>query len=291
MVIDITSRRSRWAILLGALGGAAASVAATVGRAGPASATNGDTVLVGHTYAATSTTRIDATGSASAFYGTSDAYVGVNGGSNSGFGVLGGSNSNIGVYGNSDATDQPAIPAGPSATAPACRATAARPASPAVPAKTGVYGVANQDAKSIGVCGRSDAGTRCLRHQPQWQGHLRRQRHGQRHLRTEQRHEGGRDDRQRSQGGSTGVYGFSGTGNLPPLPPRPASTAMPTRTVQPWVSVASHPRVVAASSPAARPSCGWCPPRPQATRRRERPVTCSSIGFTTCGSAKAPRTG
>jgi hypothetical protein len=122
MATEISSIRSRRAILLGALGGVAAAAAAVVERADPVSATNGDTVHVGHTYTASVTTKIVGTGSvvetftgvgegtSTGLYGvsqsgvgvsgTGDRYAGVAGQSHRGWGVLGESGLSYGVFGH-----------------------------------------------------------------------------------------------------------------------------------------------------------------------------------------------
>ena len=100
MAIDTTSSRTRRAILFGALGAAAASVAAAVGRASPVSAANGDAILAGDLTKATAVTHISATG-AGALFGSSDTGTGVNGQSDSSPGILGSSGTGDGVYGQS----------------------------------------------------------------------------------------------------------------------------------------------------------------------------------------------
>jgi hypothetical protein len=102
MAIDITSPRTRRAILMGALGGTIAAVAAAVGGTSSVTATDGDPVLVGQTYTASTVTEIDVTGGATAFSASSDSWIGVYGHSNSGRGVDGESTSGIGVYGGGD---------------------------------------------------------------------------------------------------------------------------------------------------------------------------------------------
>ena len=81
MAIDSTSPRTRRAILIGALGGAAAAVAVAAGRANPVSAADGQTVLVGHAYSATSVTEFDASGGAAGLRGKSESGHGVYGSS------------------------------------------------------------------------------------------------------------------------------------------------------------------------------------------------------------------
>jgi hypothetical protein len=118
MAIDTTIPRTRRAILIGALGGVAAAAASTVGRASPVSATDGDPLLVGHTYSSTTRTKIDATGSvalwgtsdtAAAIHGKSDSGNGVDATSNSGNGIDARSTSGIAVVGTSHGKNQPAI--------------------------------------------------------------------------------------------------------------------------------------------------------------------------------------
>ncbi len=131
--------------MFGALGAAAASLATTVGRSSPVSATDGDIVHVGHTYSATSPTEIDASG-VDAFRGESD----------SGNGVYGSSVLGVGVYGASAATDQAAIHGQSAATG--VRGYSGSGSPPATLVRTGVHGYANQDASAVGVVGQSGQG-------------------------------------------------------------------------------------------------------------------------------------
>jgi len=113
MTVDTTAPRSRRAILAASLGGAAALVANSLGRAAPVEAANGDTVRVGQSFTGTQTTLIAATGihgiwgqslgaeGQVGIVGTSDVGWGVDGESDSGFGVSGYSGSSIGVRGES----------------------------------------------------------------------------------------------------------------------------------------------------------------------------------------------
>lgn len=115
MAIDSISSRSRRAVLFGALGGVVASVAAAIDRSSPASASDGDTVKVGHTYSAQVRTAIKAESTTTAIYGSSPSGFGIHGhsaydvgvyGSNEllGTGVKGTSTSGAGVYGQSSSS-------------------------------------------------------------------------------------------------------------------------------------------------------------------------------------------
>jgi hypothetical protein len=157
MAIDTTSPRSRRAILIGALGGTIAAAAATVGRANPVGATNGDTVKVGGTYTSTTMTEIDATGDV-AFRGSSNAFPGVWGNSDTYVGVQGTSASSNGVFGNSNATDDPAILGQSPGSSTGVQGFSGSGGAPTVPRKTGVHGFANQDVRAIGVKGQSPKG-------------------------------------------------------------------------------------------------------------------------------------
>jgi hypothetical protein len=92
MAIDSSSLRSRRAVLLGAIGGVAASVVAAVGRASHVDAANGDIVKVGHTYSATTRTAIKVDTTQTAFFGSSP----------SGYGIHGYSANDVGVYGSNE---------------------------------------------------------------------------------------------------------------------------------------------------------------------------------------------
>jgi hypothetical protein len=147
MVVDTSTPHSRRAILLAAVGGAVAAAATAVGRASPGDAADGDTLQVGGTYTATTTTEIDATGSI-AFAGHSDSRIGVRGSSHSG----------IAVYGQSLAAHRPAI-AGHSANNTGVQGySGPGDVLAAAPAKVGIFGFADQDAKAIGVYGQSYSG-------------------------------------------------------------------------------------------------------------------------------------
>src|SRR5437667_2728668 len=102
-VENSTSRgraRSRRALLAGALGGVGAWAAAALGRASAVRAANGDPVLVGGTYTATSVTKISTTATNdAAFWGEGDNGVGLHGSSYAGTAILGSSTLGPGVTG------------------------------------------------------------------------------------------------------------------------------------------------------------------------------------------------
>jgi hypothetical protein len=186
MAIDTTSPRTRRAILMGALGGVVASVAAAVGRASPASATDGNQVLVGHSYTSTTATEIDATG-VNAIIGISDSQTGIGGGSTSGTGVSASSSTGTALLASSTLGNAILATSGGTGYAlsassdkasaiSALNHSAAHAAifgeslggSPGVygtsgpggapSPKTGVFGFANQDATAVGIKGQSPKG-------------------------------------------------------------------------------------------------------------------------------------
>jgi hypothetical protein len=103
-------------------------------------------------------------------YGFSATYLGVRGSTNSGTGVVGDSVSGPGVYGSSrsgpavqglsDAPKNPAVlgEALGNSTGVLGHSSSGVMAPPNPPAKTGVYGLATQDATAVGVKGKSTAG-------------------------------------------------------------------------------------------------------------------------------------
>jgi hypothetical protein len=171
MVVDTSSLRSRRAILFGAVGSVAASVAAAVTQASPVTATNGNIVHVGGVYTATLTTEINATGT-NALLASTDTEVAVTGlSSRYGYGMDGYSKSGTGVRGRSDSgygvvarTSSPTVPAmlglhlANGVGVQGQSVSGSGPTGPAMPAKTGVYGYANQDAYAVGVEGASPNG-------------------------------------------------------------------------------------------------------------------------------------
>jgi len=113
MAIDITVPRTRRALLAGALGGLAATVAGTLGQARPASAHDADDVRLGAANSVASQTSITntntghtafngiASGSGTGVYGVSASGYGVYGATTSSYGVIGNSSTGVGVYGTS----------------------------------------------------------------------------------------------------------------------------------------------------------------------------------------------
>jgi hypothetical protein len=179
---------TRRSLLASAAAGIAAAVAATISRPELVRATNGDAIVLGTSAAApldgiganeaTATTSIYTTsgvglqaisegtglrgvsGTFVGVEGTSTSSVGILGTSGSGSAVVGTSSSGIGVRGFSNAANRAATAglsgggstgvygySGPDASTP-----------PAVPDKSGVYGLAVQDANARGVTGESTAG-------------------------------------------------------------------------------------------------------------------------------------
>lgn len=108
MGIDTTTPSSRRALLAGLAGGLAAAVAATLGRAQPASAHDPDDVWLGAPNSATSETSITNTavnGTAFAAWAPAARAIGVVGYASLGTGVVGTSNVGNGVMGLSRAKD------------------------------------------------------------------------------------------------------------------------------------------------------------------------------------------
>jgi hypothetical protein len=171
---------TRRALLAGALGGIGAWAAGAIGRAHPARAADGEAVVVGGEYTATSVTKISnltnsnavlqgvsssgtgVTGSSSSFYGVQAVSItggGLGAFTNSGTGVYGASQSHIGVWAFSEATGQPASLGWSYGNRTGVQGYSGTAGSaPTAKAKTGVYGSASQDATSKGVWGKSAAG-------------------------------------------------------------------------------------------------------------------------------------
>jgi len=169
VITESPSPRSRRALLTAALGAGVATIAAALGRPLPAKAADGDPVVVGGTYTASSVTRFDtgATG-AIALWGYSTSQAGVYGQSTSGNGVIGESSSGTGVAGNTTSgigvvgfSPSGIGVYGISQTNTGVQgfsgAFGAQPGG-AAPAKTGVHGYAAQDANARGVHGQTTAG-------------------------------------------------------------------------------------------------------------------------------------
>ena len=155
MAIDITSPRSRRSLITAALGGVAAAAWAALGSS-PASAADGDRLILGHVNRATTTTYLrvpdmDALHVSGhqhpAVHGESDLSfgvvgysppsVGVFGVSKTGRGVMGDSTSDVGVFGRGQTSTGVF---GFSGLTP-----------PVALANTGVHGQADLDATSVGV--------------------------------------------------------------------------------------------------------------------------------------------
>lgn len=155
------TRRSRRALLAGALGGIGAFAAAAIGRANPVRA-EGETMEVGGVYntAESATILTNNANSNLVFKAESAASgIGVHGKSASQIGVYGQSTSYLGVYGTSMSPDWPAILARSAGDSTALMGhSASAGAIPTRPQKTGVFGYAIQDGSSRGVFGRSKAG-------------------------------------------------------------------------------------------------------------------------------------
>jgi hypothetical protein len=178
MSIDSTSPRTRRAILAG---GIAAAAAASLARVQPVSAHDADDVRLGGDNTATSPTTItnttmhdDAFASTASGIGTAvrgyggTAGIGVYGSGDGNYGVLGSSASSTGVYGSSSigravfgtnyATNLAAVVGQNLGGNAGVHGYSGLGVPPASPAKTGVFGMANQDSKSVGVRGTSPAG-------------------------------------------------------------------------------------------------------------------------------------
>ena len=184
MAIDRATPRSRRALLAAGLAAGVAAVASAIGRPLPGSATEGEVVVVGGKYIASSVTSFTtgATGqnalagysrSGEGVFGSSASYIGVEGTSGpglgvvgtsgSGTGVVGGSSSGTGVHGYSDAGVEPAILGTSIGSSTGVMGYSGSPAStPAPTPKTGVFGYAAPDATAIGVKGASTAGVGVL---------------------------------------------------------------------------------------------------------------------------------
>jgi hypothetical protein len=170
LALDTVTPRSRRAVLAAVAGGAAALVANALGRAAPVRAADGETVLVGGEYIASSKTKFTnthdydvalqgvGTTDSIGVAGDSDSGPGVYGASNSDIGVLGISHSSIGVSGDSYSSTKPAMVAHSHASSTGLLGFSGGASLPAAPAKTGVYGYADQDGEANGVIGESVLG-------------------------------------------------------------------------------------------------------------------------------------
>ena len=164
--LQVTQRRSRRALLAGALGGIGAVVAGAIGRASPLRA-EGEAVVVGGDYnTATSTTtlasstqgvtvlRAENTARGTAIEGVSAGDAGVVGESDLGFGVLGRSRHQTAVFGVSDDGAGGVFRSDSNVALVA----SSGPNPPLPHGSIGIMGAASADATSRGVWGRSEAG-------------------------------------------------------------------------------------------------------------------------------------
>jgi len=168
MVLESAAPRSRRALLAAGLAAGAAVVATAVTRPLPADAANGETVHVGDSLEGTSATVISGTsntaieghsGTSTGVFGVSNSNSGVLGQSDSGSGVSGVSTSQVGIWGWNFAANVPAVVGEAEGGSTGVFGWSGSGGLPAVPAKTGVYGLAAQDAASVGVRGESPDGT------------------------------------------------------------------------------------------------------------------------------------
>ena len=176
MAIEVTTPRSRRAILTAALGAGAATIAAALGRPLAVKATDGQNVLVGGYFSSDRSTVIDAVASgATAIIGDSALGAGLQGASNSGSGVIGESHTGTGVYaasvsgsavigdagtgngvhGFSRSTALPAIIGQSLGGSTGVQGYSGAGAIPAAPAGTGVHG---SSTAGTGVRGDSTSG-------------------------------------------------------------------------------------------------------------------------------------
>jgi hypothetical protein len=182
MALETITPRSRRALLTAGLGGLAAFVAGAVGRPAPTRATDGDAVLVGGSYTASTVTKLtnstdndtvfeaESTTSGTAVRGSSSSYIGVWGSSHSSRGVFGESDEGIGVSASSTSgiaiKGTSAAPAYPAAIGQSTgNSTGLLGASggpldplPTARANTGVFGYAAADPLARGVWGETASG-------------------------------------------------------------------------------------------------------------------------------------
>ena len=162
-----STTRSRRAVLAGVVGGIGAFLAAAVGRAAPARASDPNDVVLGSPNTASTTTSItNSTTNAAVFSavstsgialrGESEFYDAIWGVSDSGAGVFGKSTNLIAVGGESNATSQPAVRGAALGNSTGVLGYSGN--QPNAKPKTGAYGFADQDGTSKGVWGSSPAG-------------------------------------------------------------------------------------------------------------------------------------
>jgi len=169
MAIDVTSPRSRRALLGAVLGAGAATLAQPFGRPLPARAAEGDFVRVGFSYGASSTTQLtnsttvatvlsaQSSMGGAGLIGESSSGNGVYGSSGSGNGVVGDSTSGTGVFGSSSGSTKAAI-VGRHFAQTGIIGYSGIDGVPGGRPKTGVYGRAEQDADAVGARGQSGPG-------------------------------------------------------------------------------------------------------------------------------------
>ena len=193
MTVELTTPRSRRAILGAGLGAVAATVATALARPLAVRATDGDFVQVGNTYTASTVTGFDTTAvpgvtalsgnsdsghgvsggttSGTGVFGLSGSGTGVAGGSNAGYGVYGLSSSGIGIYGSSvfdaglsgvsSASNKAAVlgvSQGASTGVQGYSGTTAPGSLVPPPANTGLFGLADAGTTSVGLQGSSPTG-------------------------------------------------------------------------------------------------------------------------------------
>lgn len=161
MAFDLTTPRTRRAILAGALGAAAAVGIDAVARPAPADAQATYVVLGadGSVNHATTVTEItNSTADDNGFQANAaGSGIGVFGHSETRFGVFGGSGSGTGVKGSTGSSSEAAV-VGQSTGDSAGVFGISGTGSPSAVAKTGIYGYASQDGASVGVRGASTTG-------------------------------------------------------------------------------------------------------------------------------------
>ena len=156
MAIEPVSPRTRRSLLAAALAAGAATVVSAIGRPLAAQAADGETVVVGGEYTASSVTFFDtgATGQ-TALWGASTNSVGVRGASTSGIGIHGVSTSGYGVFGSNLAADRAGVLGQAQGNSTGVLGYSGAALVPAASPLTGVYGYADQDGGAVGVKGVS----------------------------------------------------------------------------------------------------------------------------------------
>lgn len=139
---------SRRAILAGGVGAVFALVADAIGRPRAAAATDGEAMFVGGNYTATTATRLNASGTTTAFFGYSAM----------GTGLYGQSDQGVGVFGYTPGGGVPIEGKGYGDAPGVIGGSTTMPAPSPRPTKTGVFGWAFQDSSARGVHGQSTSG-------------------------------------------------------------------------------------------------------------------------------------